>query len=277
MWRARLALVLAVLAPMTLILLPVQLVAMRAGHPLRRRLPHVWQKAAARMLGMRVRVVGRPVPRNQAGTLVVSNHVSWLDIVVLGSVVPVSFVAKDDVAGWPGVGVLAKLQESVFIDRTQPRHAAQQVAAIRDRLVKGDRIVLFPEGTTSDGNFLLPFKSALFAAAGVSAGRTDLPFMVQPVAIAYTGLRGVPMGRYDRPLAAWPGDVELVPHLRGVLGKSGIDVTIVLGTPFPAADASSRKALAQTCQEAISDMLSAALRGRTPTSHERRKTLNSAQ
>lgn len=263
MRRARIALAVAVLVPMTLVLLPVQLVAIRAGHPLRRRLPCYWQRVAARLIGLRVTVLGNPVPRAASGTLLASNHVSWLDIVALGAAMPVSFVAKDDVAGWPGVGMLAKLQQSVFIDRTRPRRAAEQVSAIRDRLVKGDRIVLFPEGTTSDGNFLLPFKSALFGAAGVAPGRTDLPFMVQPVAIAYTGLHGLPMGRSGRPVAAWPGDVELVPHLNGVLDCGAIDVTIIFGEPFAASGVENRKMLAAACEDAVRDMLSLALRGRT--------------
>jgi 1-acyl-sn-glycerol-3-phosphate acyltransferase len=261
--RVRLALFVGFLVPLTAVLAPFQIIAIRRGKPLRRRLPQVWHRLAARIIGLRLRVHGKPACHDDVGVLIAANHVSWLDIVALGAAAPVSFIAKDEVAGWHGVSILAKLQETVFVERQRRGKAGEQAARIRERLSRGDAIVLFPEGTTSDGNFLLPFKSALFGAVGVTAGASDKPVRVQPVAIVYTHLHGMPMGRYDRPVAAWPGDIELGPHLWRVLSEGAVDVTIVFGTSFPASDMPDRKALAAACEAAIREMSSVALRGRT--------------
>ena len=195
------------------------------------------------------------------------------DLVALGAAAPVSFIAKHEVAGWPGVSVLAKLQETLFIERAKRGKAGEQAEKIRQRLADGDVMVLFAEGTTSDGNSLLPFKSALFGAVGVRAGNEESasrePVHVQPVAIVYTHHHGIPMGRYGRPLAAWPGDVELGPHVAGVIGAGAIDVSILFGNPIVATDMPDRKALALACETAIRDMASSALRGRFPPSHGR--------
>jgi lyso-ornithine lipid O-acyltransferase len=261
--RVRLALFFGILVPLTVVMLPVQLMAIRRDKPLRRRLPQVWHRIASRFIGLRLRVHGAPARFRDSGVLIVANHVSWLDIVALGAATPVSFVAKEEVSGWPGVSILANLQETVYVDRGRRGKAAEQAGKIRKRLARGDTVVLFPEGTTSDGNFLLPFKSALFGAAGIATTDTESPIHVQPVAIVYSHLHGMPMGRYDRPVAAWPGDIELGPHLRRVLDEGAIDVTIVFGEPFAASDAPDRKALAATCERAIREMTSIALRGRT--------------
>ena len=262
--RIRLALFVGFLVPLTAVAAPFQLIAIRRGNPLRRRLPQIWHRTAARLIGLRLRIHGEPAGLDGTGVLIAANHVSWLDIVALGAAAPVSFIAKDEVSGWPGVSILAKLQETLFVERHRRGKAGEQAARIRERLETGDNVVLFPEGTTSDGNFLLPFKSALFGAVGVNASAGDTPIHVQPVAIVYTHVHGMPMGRYDRPVAAWPGDIELGPHLWRVLGEGAIDVTIIFGEAFPASDMADRKALAVACEEAIRDMASVVLRGRTP-------------
>tara|TARA_Y100000815_G_scaffold149353_1_gene135070 strand:- start:13086 stop:13910 length:825 start_codon:yes stop_codon:yes gene_type:complete len=271
--RVRLALILVLLVAMTILLLPVQILAIRLHHPFRRRLPNLWHRIASRLIGLKVNVHGEPARHDGIGVLIAANHVSWLDIVALGAAAPVSFIAKHEVAGWPGVSVLAKLQETLFIERAKRGKAGEQAEKIRQRLADGDVMVLFAEGTTSDGNSLLPFKSALFGAVGVRAGNEESasrePVHVQPVAIVYTHHHGIPMGRYGRPLAAWPGDVELGPHVAGVIGAGAIDVSILFGNPIVATDMPDRKALALACETAIRDMASSALRGRFPPSHGR--------
>lgn len=266
--RIRMALVLLFLVVMTALAAPLQIAAIRFDHPLRRRLPMLWHRIAARLIGLRVNVQGKPARHDGIGVLVVSNHVSWLDIVALGAAAQVSFISKHEVAGWPGVSILAKLQETLFIERARRGRAGEQAGLIRDRLARGDVMVLFPEGTTSDGNFLLPFKSSLFGAVGVRAAREAVPgpepVHVQPVAIVYTHAFGVPMGRYSRPLAAWPGDVELAGHAVGVFEAGALDVAVVFGDPIVATDLPDRKALAAACENAVRDMVSDALRGRGP-------------
>jgi 1-acyl-sn-glycerol-3-phosphate acyltransferase len=259
----RLALALGLLLPATLLLLPIQLVAIRRSWPLRKKLPQIWHHVAARIVGLHLRVHGEPAKFSDGGVLIVANHVSWLDIVAFGSAAPISFVAKEEVSGWPGVSVLAGLQETVFVDRNRRGAAGAQAAMIRERLARGDAIVLFPEGTTSDGNFMLPFKSALFGAVGMGGSQEMRPIHVQPVAIVYTHLHGMPMGRYDRPVASWPGEIELGPHFKRVLEEGAIDATVVFGKPFLATDLPNRKALAVVCEDAVREMISIAQRGRT--------------
>ena len=128
--------------------------AIRRNWPLAAKLPWYWQRIACAIVGIRVRVDGEPAA---PPLLIAANHISWLDISVLGSVLPVSFVAKAEVAGWPVVGTLARLQRTVFIDRDPPyRRPASATEAIAARVGRGDVMVLFAEGTTGDGNRSCP-------------------------------------------------------------------------------------------------------------------------
>ena len=191
--------------------------------------------------------------------LFVSNHVSYTDITVLGSLIVGSFIAKAEVAGWPLFGWLAKLQRTVFVDRRVRSTAAQRDAMTR-RLAAGDALILFPEGTSGDGNRVLPFKSALFGAAERS--RELAAITVQPVSIAYTRLDGMPLGRLLRPFFAWYGAAELAPHLWSMVGMGTVEVVVEFHPPTFLADCGSRKALARYCHARIAGGMAAALSGR---------------
>jgi len=191
--------------------------------------------------------------------LFAANHVSYADITVLGSVIAGSFIAKAEVADWPFFGWLAKLQRSVFVDR-RVRSTITQRDAISRRLGVGDALILFPEGTSSDGNRVLPFKTALFAAAEHGKGLT--PVVVQPVSIAYTRLDGIPIGRLYRPLFAWYGDVDLAPHIWSMIGLGTVEVVVEFHPPTFLSDCGSRKALASYCYARIAGGLAGALFGR---------------
>src|ERR1700704_6325769 len=213
----RLGYVFAAMAAITALLLPFQWVAVKLGLPLRRRIPGLFHRMMCAILGVRVRVIGRRMPEHPL--LIVANHTSWLDIPVITAVAPVVFVAKQEVARWPLVGLLARLQRSVFVDRAR-RHKTHHVnAEIAQRLAEGDPVVLFGEGTSSDGNRVLPFRSALIGAARDALAEAEHSgrVLIQPLSIAYTRLNGLPMGRLHRPMAAWYGRMELVPHLIRVL------------------------------------------------------------
>src|SRR4029077_17442171 len=159
----RLGYVLAAIAVVTAVLLPFQWIAVKLGLPLRRRIPVLFHRMMCAILGVRVRVIGRKMPEQPL--LIVANPVSWLDISVITAVAPVVFVAKQEVACWPLLGLLARLQRTVFVDRTR-RHKTRDVnAEIAQRLAEGDPVVLFGEGTSSDGNRVLPFRSALIGSA----------------------------------------------------------------------------------------------------------------
>jgi 1-acyl-sn-glycerol-3-phosphate acyltransferase len=242
---------------LTLVALPLQWAAVKLNLPAQRRIPLLYHRRVTGILGVAVEVRGAPSTHHP--TLFVANHASYLDITVLGSLMPCCFVAKSEIADWPGFGVLAKLQRSVFVDRKRGTSGRQRDEMTR-RLEAGDDLVLFPEGTSGDGTFVLPFKSALFSVA--ERRPHGEPLLVQPVSIAYTLLDGVPMGRYLRPFFAWYGDMDLGSHLPQALGMGDLTVVVEFHEPVTLDDFGSRKALATYCESAVSRGLSAALAGR---------------
>lgn len=242
---------------LTAALMPVQAIGLTLGCRWRRTLPAHYHRWCCRILGFRVVVSGTQTHLRPA--LFVANHVSYTDISVLGSLISGSFIAKAEVARWPLFGWLAKLQRTVFVDRRIGSTAAQR-DAMTSRLAAGDALILFPEGTSSDGNRVLPFKSALFSAA--TACPQTGPIAVQPVSIAYTRLDGIPLGRLYRPFFAWYGSVELAPHLWRMIGLGTVEVVVEFHPPTCLADCGSRKALADYCRARIAGGVAAAIAGR---------------
>ncbi|HEX9490832.1 MAG TPA: lysophospholipid acyltransferase family protein [Stellaceae bacterium] len=243
---------------LTLPLMPVQALLVASGSAWARRLPRLYHRWSSRILGFRVAVQGERSARRP--TLFVANHVSYVDIEILGGVIEGSFIAKAEVARWPLFGWLAKLQRTVFVDR-RIRSTAAQRDAIRERLDAGADLILFPEGTSGDGNRILPFKSALFSVADYARQGT---LTVQPLSIAYLRLDGIPMGRAYRPFFAWYGDMALGPHLWTMLGLGTVDVTVTFHPPVTLAEFGSRKALAEHCHRIIAAGMASALAGREP-------------
>ena len=186
----RLGLAILGVAVTTIVLLPVQLLALRFNWKLRRRLPRLWHRVACRMIGIRITVHGT-IESNRP-LLLASNHVSWKDILVLGAIADVVYIAKTEVRDWPICGLLARLQAS----------------------------------------------------------------------IAYTGVHGMAMGRFHRPLAAWPGDIELAPHLLAVMREGAVDVDVDFGERIDYGPDSNRKAVSRAVEARIRSMLASRLRGR---------------
>jgi lyso-ornithine lipid O-acyltransferase len=241
----------------TLSLMPVQLAGLALGCRWTSALPVFYHRWCCRILGFRIRVIGTPTAERPV--LFAANHISYTDITILGTVIPGSFIAKAEVASWPFFGWLAKLQRSVFVDR-QVRSTASQRDAISQRLDAGDALILFPEGTSGDGNRVLPFKSALFGAA--QRGRDAPPVLVQPVSLAYTRLDGMPIGRLYRPFFAWYGAVDLAPHLWSMVGLGTVEVVVEFHPPALLSNCGSRKALAAYCHARIAGGVAGALFGR---------------
>ncbi|MDB5408813.1 MAG: 1-acyl-sn-glycerol-3-phosphate acyltransferase [Rhodospirillales bacterium] len=244
---------------LTLSLMPVQALLVAIGSPLAASLPRAYHRMCWRILGFRVEVKGAVSDRHPA--LFVVNHTSYLDITILGGLLKTSFIAKAEVARWPLFGTLARLQRTVFVDRRAPK-AKVQGSQIARRLAAGDDLVLFPEGTSSDGMRVLPFKSALFGVAEMNSG--DRPIVLQPVSIAYTKLNGLPMGRFYRPWIAWYGDMEMASHLWALLGLGTITVSVEFHPPIAAGAYPSRKALCEACHRIVSRGVASALSGREP-------------
>lgn len=233
---------------------PVQAVClMLPGRP-KVVVARLYWAGACRLLGLRVRVLGRPAGRPGGRAVVyVSNHTSWLDIPVLGGVLEACFVAKAEVGRWPVVSTVAWLGRTVFVSR-RARTTGRERDDMRARLNRGDNLILFPEGTSSDGCRVLPFRSAFFSAA-----EGERPPLVQPVTVVYDRLAGLPVGRVGRPVFSWYGDMELGGHFWRFARWRGTRVTVVLHEPLDPARVASRKALAQLAWERIAEA-SAALR-----------------
>jgi 1-acyl-sn-glycerol-3-phosphate acyltransferase len=201
-----------------------------------------------RLLGLRVRVIGRAVNATRGQPVVfVSNHSSWLDIPVLGGRLDACFVSKDEVGSWPIVGTVARLGRTVFISRHR-RAIGRERKAMRERLAAGDSLVLFPEGTTSDGSRVLPFRSSFLAIAeGFD------PPLIQPVSVVYDRLDGLPAGRASRPVFAWYGDMDLATHFWRFARHRGLRASILLHSPVDPTRFASRKELSHAVWQVVAD------------------------
>jgi 1-acyl-sn-glycerol-3-phosphate acyltransferase len=243
---------------LTLVALPVYLLAtVLRITPVIRWMPVAYHRFVCVILGIKVRVRG--TRSGVTPTLFVCNHVSYLDIEVMGGLVPGSFVAKAEVATWPFFATLAKAQRTIFIERTSGKTSASRDEMMR-RLNTGDNLMLFPEGTSTDGTRVLPFRSALFGVAQLR--RNDRAIVVQPVAIAYTRLDGIPLGRYWRPLFAWFGDLDLVPHLWQMSCLGETEAVVTFFPPVDIDQLGDRKKLCEYCFRQVSGAVQAANSGR---------------
>ena len=226
-------------------------------------MPVLFHRAFVALFGLRVTQSGTP-PEAGEPALVLSNHVSWLDIIAVGSLRPLSFVAKSEIAGWPMIGHLAVLQRTLFIDRARRGATATVSAAMGHRLAGGELVVLFAEGTTGDGTRLLPFRSSLVGAARAALqaegerGRVRL----QPLAITYPKRNGLPVVRSERAEIAWYGDMELAPHLATFVQGGPIDVHVVWGAPILFEADSDRKVATAAAEAEVRRAIQGVVTGR---------------
>lgn len=245
---------LAAMVGVTVLLAPPQML-LRGRSRGAAALPHLFMRSMATLL--HIEVVTHGAPSEEAGTLFVSNHLSWADVPVIGARVKGSFVAKSEVQDWPVFGWLAGLGRTVYVERERRRSAGEQSDAIAARLRAGDSVVLFPEGTTSDGVTLIPFRSALFASVEAAGD-----VIVQPVSLAYTRVGGVPVTRRLLPHIAWTGEAELVPHAAGFLRLGPVRAELLFHPPVRRNDFPDRKALARHCEQAVVRGYQDLMRGR---------------
>jgi 1-acyl-sn-glycerol-3-phosphate acyltransferase len=200
---------------------------------------HDWCRFACRVLGIRITLTGALPPQG----LLVCNHLSYLDIVVLSSLIPCVFVAKRDVAAWPLFGWLARAAGTIFADRRHKVAARGVVDSMRDAISGDALVVLFPEGTSSDGATVLPFKSALLEPA------VQIDCAVNAAAINYS----VSNGSVADEVCYWR-DMTLVPHLLNLFTKERIDSTLTIA-PFTSSRA-DRKEVARILHRQIMSMRS---------------------
>jgi 1-acyl-sn-glycerol-3-phosphate acyltransferase len=262
MGRIRAGLIFAGFFAGLIIYVPAQM-AIALLWPARARVPgQIFFKAFKRLAGITIREEGAPLDSaDVGGYLIVSNHVSYFDAAALAPLHPMAFVAKSEVAGWPVIGWVAGLAGTVFVNRKSRIASAQDKRAIRARLDRGEAIVLFPEGTSSDGQRVLPFKSALLGAVD-EAGEGPREIWVQPVTLTYKSSWGLPLSRRTRPSYAWYGDMDFVPHKWGAYVQGPFEVIVRFHPPVRAGDFPSRKALAGWCEGVIRAGLEHDLLGR---------------
>lgn len=237
------AVILALLVPafvfLLLLRLPERLI-WRECRPLTPRLTQAVCRAVCALMGLKRRQGGRPV----AGPVAhVANHTSWLDVFVLNSLAPVFFVAKSEVRGWPGIGWLARGTGTLFVRRRRVA-AKEQQNELAARLTLGHRMMIFPEGTSTDGQRVLPFKSTIFAA--FFAAEVPADTVVQPVSLRYVA----PPGREAR-FYGWWHNMGFLRSMLEVLAQAPQGrVDVIWGAPIPVAGL-NRKTLAAQAETAV--------------------------
>lgn len=193
---------------------------------------------------MGVKIVTKGKQSSEQSTLFVSNHVSYLDIPVLGKLIKAGFVAKSEIASWPLISLLARLQDSIFIER-KPSKAKSQMQILRQHLEEGNSLILFPEGTSTNGAQVLPLKSSLFSAA--ESQKAEI--IIQPVSVVYSEHNGKGMDQVLRDHFAWYADFPFGAHFVKMLGMGTITAVITFNEPIRLSDYSSRKECAMACEE----------------------------
>jgi 1-acyl-sn-glycerol-3-phosphate acyltransferase len=244
----------------------IQAALLLANSPWKVTFAVVYWRIISQMIGLHVRIVGAPAQDLPTGRPVVyvCNHSSWLDIPALGGVLRACFVSKDEVASWPIVGTIARLGRTVFVSRTR-QGITKERGQIEERLLGGDDLILFPEGTSSDGARVLPFHSSFFAAAYGEA----VP-LIQPVSVVYDRLANLPVGHMSRPVFAWYGDMDFAPHVWKIAQWSGKRVTLLFHAPLDPANYPTRKALSQAAWTLVADGAASLRQNRTPVETARK-------
>lgn len=251
---------LLVYVPFLLVCIPVQFVLARFGLPGWKPIPLIFHRCGAAFLGLRVNVIGQPVENRPV--LIVSNHISWTDIVAIGSVATVTFVAKQEVKRWFFVGFMASLQRTLYVDRTRRSDAHRSSREMARRMADGGAVLLFAEGQSDIGTHVLPFRSALVGAAQhamLEAGAREV--MIQPLTIAYTKLQGLPVSRNERSLIAWIKSKSVGENIREILTGGVKEVTLAFGIPKLLTEDADRKALTKQAETDVRRMLVALNRG----------------
>lgn len=249
-----------IIVPVLIVIIPLQALINVLQLPFWNALPKLFHRLACFFLGLNVTVIGKPATGR--ATLLVSNHISWTDIIAIGSVADVTFVAKSEIRKWFFVGFMADLQRTIFVDRTRRNDADRTSREMGKRMAAGGAVLLFAEGQSDIGTHVLPFRSALVGAAQhamVEAGARDVA--IQPLTIAYTRLQGLPVSRNERSLIAWIKSKSITENIREILTGGTKDVIIAFGIPKPLTEGADRKQVTKAAENDVRRMLVALNRG----------------
>jgi 1-acyl-sn-glycerol-3-phosphate acyltransferase len=249
-----------VLIPVLIVIIPLQFIINLFNPPFWNVLPRFFHRVGCVFLGLHVRLIGKPATGRP--TLVVSNHISWTDIIAIGSVADITYVAKSEVRDWFFVGFMASLQRTIFVDRTKRADAQRTTREMGRHMAAGNAVLLFAEGQSDIGTHVLPFRSALVGAAQhamLDAGAKDV--MIQPLSVAYTKLQGLPVSRNERSLIAWIKSKSVWENIGEILTGGRKEVTVAFGIPKPLAEGANRKQVTKDAENDVRRMLVALNRG----------------
>ncbi len=238
----------------TLVCFPVQGLLLVLPGRLDAWFSRVYWGGVCRLFGVEIRVIGAAAHRDADGRPVVyvSTHSSWLDVAVLGATLDACFIAKEEVRKWPVISWIARLGRTVYVRRKRTSTARER-DEMRLRLAAGDNLILFPEGTTSDGARVMPFRSAFLSIAEVPVLADGRTARVQPVSLVYDRISGLPAGRASRTLFAWIGDMDLASHFGRLAQEHGMRASVLLHAPLDPAAYRSRKELTEAVWRIAAD------------------------
>lgn len=225
-------------------------------HPLRLKLIMKAYLLLLISLGIRLKITGEC--NSYRPCLYVSNHSSYIDILVLGALLQASFISKHEVRSWPVVGFFAKSQGTLFINRSRSTLHTQH-SQIGQRLSQEGSLILFPEGTTNDGSHIFPFKSALFAKLNKETSHKKIH--IQSISIGYVKAKGISLGRKFRREISWTGSESLLPHLIRLLSHTPLTVHVHFAPSFMLAEESDRKMMTRALETQVSEGLSQIFQG----------------
>ena len=211
-------------------------------------IPRFFHKILLWLINIKVKTEGNICIQNK-GMIYVSNHLSYIDIPVLGSLLAAKFVAKLEVSKWPIIGNFAKIGNTIFIKRLK-NDLLKEKNIIEQEIASGEKVILFPEGTTSDGIRVLNFKSSLLSSV------ESQDSFIQPIVINYEGINGLPLNRGLKPVIAWYGDMDLKPHLLNLLKIFSITARVCFLEPINSKDFKNRKNMTLSLQNVIGDCYS---------------------
>ena len=252
-----------VLTPYILVSVPLQFVVTRLNLPRWNVLPRLFHRLCCMFLGLKVSVIGQP--DQSRPTLLVCNHISWTDVLAIGSIANFTFVAKSEVAKWPFVGFMASMQKTIYVDRKRRSDAGRTSTEMAARLADGGAVLLFAEGQTDTGTHVLPFRSALVGAAQAAMKQAGaIEVSIQPVTIAYTHLQGLPLSRNDLALIKWMKSKSMGENIAELLSGGVKRATVAFGTPVPLASSDNRKEVTKRCEGEVRRMLVSLNRDRLP-------------
>jgi 1-acyl-sn-glycerol-3-phosphate acyltransferase len=247
----RLIILVFLLVVIVCISIPLQILCNIAGFKLKKLYPLFFYQMIKKITGININFDEAKLNKKNTGVLYIANHVSWFDIICLGTLLNARFIAKKEVSKMGIFGFLAKLSNTFFIDNENKNKIIEYNELIQKKLQDGENFIIFPEGTTSDGNGIKNFKSSMLECAFDRSRKIN----IQPISICYSKLNNIPMGIYLRRNIAWVGDTSMVTAMANFLTSGRITVDIIFHDLININHFENRKALAAYCEKEISNGL----------------------